>query len=208
MASPTWPLAYMRLGRPSGPAGVTVPPAARMRFFSSGRSGLWSLVRSRATTLPPWLAPLTARLSPEHAHQHSLPRRYTTVEVVPQLRALGPSSEAKSSWSVRTMLVRRAFLGSRCSRSWSSSSSSGTVVVQYSLTFSPLRPWPSKMHRRAWLKLLLYGQHTTPRSWLIFAADWPRGPGLRPCFVCTPIRDLSKGALPLLLRREGERPDD
>tara|TARA_B100000795_G_scaffold128713_1_gene95903 strand:- start:421 stop:552 length:132 start_codon:yes stop_codon:yes gene_type:complete len=43
--------------------------------------------------------------------------------------------------------------------------------VQYSLTFSPLRPWPSKMHRSAWLKLLLYGQHTTPRSWLIFAAD-------------------------------------
>ena len=47
------------------------------------------------------------------------------MEVVPQLRALAPSSEAKSSWSVRTMLVERHLVGSRCSRSWSSSRSCG-----------------------------------------------------------------------------------
>ena len=58
--------------------------------------------------------------------------------------------------------------------------------MQNSDTSSPLEPWPSKMQRRAWLQLPLNGQHTTPRSWLIFAAEKPRGPGMIPCRVCVP----------------------
>mmetsp|Transcript_75726 Transcript_75726/g.195136 ORF Transcript_75726/g.195136 Transcript_75726/m.195136 type:complete len:314 (-) Transcript_75726:828-1769(-) len=67
---------------------ATPPPAASMRFFSSGRSGLWSLVRRTAS--PPPL-PRTARESPRFARNRrsricsSGPKTVIVQAVVPDL---------------------------------------------------------------------------------------------------------------------------
>ena len=45
MANPR-SLCHTLAGAPLAPAGVTCPPICRMRCFSSGESGLWSVVRS------------------------------------------------------------------------------------------------------------------------------------------------------------------
>ena len=77
-------LCHTREGEPLAPAGVTWPPICRMRFISSGESGLWSIVRSMALSAPGLSSTLratTARESPELAiHMRcSLMRHVTAV---------------------------------------------------------------------------------------------------------------------------------
>lgn len=55
-----------------------------MRACSSGRSGLWSFVRSYARTVPSSRRPSTARLSPTHALVSLRPRSMLTVAVAPE----------------------------------------------------------------------------------------------------------------------------
>ena len=88
IASPTRPLTHTREGgRPRGPGAETTPPAASMRLRSTGKSGLWSLLKSRAVISPLLCCPMTARESPEHATHSLSPRKYRTFEVLPAPRA-------------------------------------------------------------------------------------------------------------------------
>eukprot|EP00966_Prymnesium_polylepis_P102314 2370266-Prymnesium_polylepis.1 len=103
-------------------------------------------------------------------------------------------ARAPPGHSARLCAVAR-LTGSLSSAAWSASSISGSVFMQNSEARSPLGPCPSKTHSTASFSVPWNGQHTTPRSWLIFALAMPRGPGITPCRVAVPIRDLSKGAL-------------
>ena len=69
IARPRW-LCHTREGEPLARAGVTRPPICRMRLISSGESGLWSIVRSMASSAPGLsriLRATMARESPELA---------------------------------------------------------------------------------------------------------------------------------------------
>lgn len=106
---------------------------------------------SEPTNAPPFIAPRTQRESPEHATHTSLPRMYTTFDVVPHVIAVWPSGPPRRSRSILQICVCRHAAGSALSASWFASSISGIDFMQNSDAFSPFEPWPSKMHSSAWL---------------------------------------------------------
>lgn len=114
---------------------------------------------------------------------------------MPQVIAVRPKSPPSNISSSRMTLREMHSSGFAFSAFESCSRRSGMLFMQNSDAFSPLEPCPSKTHKSAWLYEPLNGQQTTPLSWLIFAAEKPRGPGIKPCRVCVPIRERSNGWL-------------
>mmetsp|Transcript_6023 Transcript_6023/g.15406 ORF Transcript_6023/g.15406 Transcript_6023/m.15406 type:complete len:206 (-) Transcript_6023:347-964(-) len=164
---------YTRAGPPQSSGGETNPPRFLMRACSSGRSGLWSRLKSRATTCPLRLPldAITARESPTHAVYSVPSMSSTTVAVVPDDDVSMVACPSRSS-STRTKVSLSARSGSSKRAGWSSSSACSVFATNCEHE-SPLSPWPSKHAKRAAASLPANGYDTIPRSWLILAAGAP-----------------------------------
>mmetsp|Transcript_34962 Transcript_34962/g.63689 ORF Transcript_34962/g.63689 Transcript_34962/m.63689 type:complete len:229 (-) Transcript_34962:890-1576(-) len=160
MASPICVISassHTRALSPGSGGGDTKPPAARMRAFSAGVSGLWSEVRFSATRpVPPPGARLaiTARESPAQA-DHSLPScMYTETAVVPEYSdSMGWSASAAFT---PTKVSFSALAGSSASFGCFSSRFC-TASTTNCDTLSPCSPWPSNTAKKPVRSLSAYG---------------------------------------------------
>mmetsp|Transcript_13327 Transcript_13327/g.42120 ORF Transcript_13327/g.42120 Transcript_13327/m.42120 type:complete len:318 (-) Transcript_13327:59-1012(-) len=132
-------------GGPSTPSSYstakTRPPAATMRFFSSGRSGLWSVERATA----PAAVPRVTRESPTLATRRTPSRRQQKTSVVP----LNSVSTAASSTSSRSRLAMASSMARRIPGRPSGQSGWPKTrwqkfFLKKSETTSPASPWPSR----------------------------------------------------------------
>mmetsp|Transcript_6158 Transcript_6158/g.12897 ORF Transcript_6158/g.12897 Transcript_6158/m.12897 type:complete len:260 (-) Transcript_6158:450-1229(-) len=153
------------LGGPSMPSSYstakTLPPAARMRSFSFGESGLWSCVNSSATSLPCSSFAMITRESPMFTPVILLPLMMAMESVVPlnsvsirKLRMIWCSTLAIAS--ADAFLTSTTQLGCEIisAASWSR---------KWDATPSPCSPCPSRTHR---ISVLVEGSSAIMRaSW-------------------------------------------
>mmetsp|Transcript_59002 Transcript_59002/g.133626 ORF Transcript_59002/g.133626 Transcript_59002/m.133626 type:complete len:342 (-) Transcript_59002:702-1727(-) len=190
------------LASASSSSCATQPPAFSMRWRSPGSSGVWSVVRSTATSAPfrgPLLPSLfrvarTIRESPQLASVHFPPCTSIAVAVVP------PSvPQSECLLATRSLARKKAFssVGPGAVLKSAVPHTSSTILLrQYLEVRCPSSPWPSITATRKQLAFPLTGHTTHPASWFVLGVTQlvlEKGAGSHPWHVTDPTAVAGKG---------------